>query len=125
MASMNKTYMHMYDVLDNVEVLEAKLQSALEDLGRNEESMKRMEAIEASRVEEFAKSWNENKELKHKLWDSQVDLHALENDHTVVTAKVSILEERARTVEERAAKEEFIRVVAIQEAVEQAIDNFK
>ena len=56
MAAMNQNYLHIYDVLDNVEVLEAKLQSALKDLRKNEESMKRMEVVEASQVEEFSKS---------------------------------------------------------------------
>ena len=42
-------------VLDNVAILEAKLQSALEDLERNEESQRRMEVAEASWVQEFAK----------------------------------------------------------------------
>ena len=64
---MNQTYLHIYDILDNTEVLEAKLQSALEDLRRNKESVRRMETAEASRVEEFAKIREENKELKHKL----------------------------------------------------------
>ena len=31
MTAMNQTYLHIYDVLDNAEVLEAKLHYALED----------------------------------------------------------------------------------------------
>ena len=114
MAAMNQTYLTIYDVLDSIEVLEAKLQSTLEDLERNNESMTRMEAIEASQVEEFAKIWDENEELKCKLWDSQARLQALANDHTVVTAKVSVLEARARAAKEHAAQEEFIRDATIQ-----------
>ena len=53
---MNQTYLHVYDILDNAEILEAKLQSALEDLERNEESMRRLEATKASRVESLRKS---------------------------------------------------------------------
>ena len=55
MAAMNQTYLVIYDVLDSVAVLEAKLQFALEDLERNEESRKRMEVVKASQVEKFAK----------------------------------------------------------------------
>ena len=40
---MNQTYIAIYDTLDNVAVLKAKLQSALEDLGRNEELWRKME----------------------------------------------------------------------------------
>ena len=80
-----------------------------------------MEAAEASRVEEFAKIRDENKELKCKLQDSQASLQALVNDHTAVTVKVSVLEARVKAAEERASQEEFIRDAAIQEVVE----NFK
>ena len=73
-AALNQTYLVIYNVLDNVTVLEAKHQSVLEDLERNEEFWRRMEATEASRVEEFAKIQDENKELKRKLWDIQVSL---------------------------------------------------
>ena len=52
---MNKTYLHVYDILDNAEVLEAKLQSTLEDLERNEESVRRLATVKASRVEELPK----------------------------------------------------------------------
>ena len=84
-----------------------------------------METAEASRVEEFTKIRDENKDLKCKLWDSQVGLQALASDHTIVTAKVSVLEARARATKERVAQEEFLRDAAIQKVVEQAMDNFK
>ena len=67
---MNHTCLMIYDVLDNVMVLEAKFDSTLEDLERNEESRMRMEAVEASRVEEFARIQDKNKNLKRKLRDS-------------------------------------------------------
>ena len=58
-----------------------------------------------------------------------MSLQALVNDHVAVTAKVSVLEARARVTEEYAAQEEFIRETVIQEAVEQvvrqAMDKFK
>ena len=76
MAAMNQNYLHICDVLDNIKVLEAKLQSTVEDLRRNEESVRRMEAVEAYQVKEFAKFWDENEELKRKLWDSQAGLKA-------------------------------------------------
>ena len=80
-----------------------------------------MEATEAFRVEESAKIRDENEELKGKLRDSQASLQSLVNDHAVVNARVSVLEEKARAVEEHAAQEEFIRDATIQEEVEQAI----
>ena len=110
---MNQTYLVIYDVLDSVAVLEAKLQFALEDLERNEESRKRMEVVKASQVEQFAKIRDENEELKRKLRYSQASLQALVNDHTAVTAKVSILEARAKAAKKRATQEDFIRDVAI------------
>ena len=70
-------------------------------LERNEESQRRMEATEASRVKEFAKINDENEELKCKLWD-QVSLQALVNDYTAVTSKVSGLEAIAKVADERA-----------------------
>ena len=76
-------------------------------------------------MEEFAKIKDENDELEHKLWDSQASLQALVNNHTTVTGKVSSLEARAKAVEERVAQEEFIRDAAIQEPVEQALEEFK
>ena len=69
--------------------------------------MMRMEVVKASRVEEFAKIWDENKELKRKLRDSQAGLHALANDYTTITAKVSVLEARAKAAEERAAQKDL------------------
>ena len=70
MATLNQTYLIIYDVLENVVVLEAKLQSALEDLEWNEESRRRMEAVEASRAKKFVKIMDGNEELKGKLRDS-------------------------------------------------------
>ena len=67
---MNHTCLMIYDVLDNAMVLEAKFDSTLEDLERNEESRMRMEAVEASRGVEFARIQDENKNLKRKLRDS-------------------------------------------------------
>ena len=70
MATLNQTYLIIYDVLENVVVLEAKLQSALEDLEWNEESRRRMEAVEASRAKKFVKIMDGNEELKGKLRDN-------------------------------------------------------
>ena len=84
-----------------------------------------MEAVEASRVEEFTKIQDKNEELKCKLRDSQAGLQALANDPTAITAKVSILEARARAAEESVAHEEFVRDAVIQEVVVWAMDNFK
>ena len=92
---------------------------------RNEESQRRIESTEASQVEEFTRIRDENEDIKHKLRDSQASLQALANDHTAVTTKVLVLETRAKAAEERAAQEEFIRDTTIQEAVEQAMENFK
>ena len=103
MATMNQTYLHVYDILDNAEVLKAKLQFTLENLGRNKELVRKMEVAESFQVEEFAKIWDENEELKHKLLDSQVCLQAWANDHTTITTKVSVVEARARAAKERAA----------------------
>ena len=88
--------------------------------------MKRVEVAEASWVEEFAKIQDENEELKRYMRDSQAGLLTLANDRIVVTTKVSVLEARARrSAEECSAQEEFVKDMAIQEAVEQAVDNFK
>ena len=87
--------------------------------------MRRLEAIEASQVEEFAKIQDENEELKLKLRDSQAGLQALVNDHITITTKVSILEARARAAKECAAQEKFVKDAAIQDAMERAVDNFK
>ena len=74
---MNQTYLIVYNVLDNIAILEAKLQSTLKDLERNEESRKRMEAAKASQVEEFSKIRDENEEFKGKLKESQSSFHAM------------------------------------------------
>ena len=77
-----------------------------------------MEAAKISRVEAFSKIQYENEELKRKLRDNQATLQALANDHTAITAKVSVLEARARATKEHAAHEEFVRDAAIQEVME-------
>ena len=122
---MNQTYISIYDTLDNTTVLEAKLQSTLEDLGRNEELWRKMEAAKVSQVEKISKIRDENEELKGKLWDSQASLQALANDHNAVIDKDSVLEARARAAEERTSQEEFIRDATIQETVGHVVDKFK
>ena len=77
-----------------------------------------MEAAKISRVEAFAKIQDENEELKRKLRDNQASLQALANDHTVVTAMVSVLEAKARLTKERAAHEEFVRDATIHKVME-------
>ena len=47
------------------------------------------------------------------------------NDHTAITAKVSILEARARVADECVAQEEFIKDTSIQEAMKWVMDNFQ
>ena len=100
---MNQTYLSIYDILDKVTVLETRLESALENLERYEELQRKMEATEVSRVEEFSKIRDENKELKGKLQDSQADLKALANDNATLIAKVFTLEARAQVAKERVA----------------------
>ena len=92
---MNQTYLIIYDV----EALEAKLQSALEDLKRNEESMRRMEALRHLRWRSLPKS-----EMRMKSLNASCE---------TITAKVSLLEEKAREAEECDAHEEFIRDATI------------
>ena len=70
MAAINQTCLSIYDILDKVTVLETKIESALEDLERHKELRRKMEAIEASLVEEFAKIQDKNEELKGKLQDN-------------------------------------------------------
>ena len=70
MAAINQTCLSIYDILDKVTVLETKIESALEDLERHKELRRKMEAIKASRVEEFAKIRDKNEELKGKLQDN-------------------------------------------------------
>ena len=48
MATVNQSYLSIYDILDKDVVLEAKLESALEDLERHEELRRKMEATEAA-----------------------------------------------------------------------------
>ena len=81
---------------------------ALEDLGRNEELRRKMEAVEASRVMKFAKIRDKNEELKGKLRDNQASFQALANDLTIVNANASVLESRARETKEHVVQEEFI-----------------
>ena len=107
---MNLTYLHVYDILDNAEFWRPSFST---HLGRNEELVRKKEAVETSREDVFAKIQDENKELKNKLRDSQVGLQALANDYTAVTTKVSVIEAKARAAEERAAEEEFVRDAAI------------
>ena len=70
MATINQIYLSIYDILDKVTVLETKLESTLEDLERHEELWRKMEAVEVSWVEEFAKIRDDNEELKGKLQDN-------------------------------------------------------
>ena len=75
-------------------------------------------------MDEFAKIKDENEELKGKLRDSQASFRALQNDFSIVTDKVSSLEERAKAFKECVTQEEFNRDAAIQEVMEQAIEDF-
>ena len=60
MDTVNQSYLSIYDILDKDVVLEAKLESILEDLERYEDLQRKMEAAEVSRVEEFARIQDEN-----------------------------------------------------------------
>ena len=99
MAAVNQTYLVVYDILENIAILEAKLQSTLEDLERNEESWRRMEAAEASQAEEFAKIKTENKELNRKLQESQASFRTLQNDFATVNGKVFGLKMKVKAAE--------------------------
>ena len=107
MAAMNQTYLSIYDILDKVTVLETRLGFTLEDLESHEELQRKMEAVEVSQVEEFAKIRDKNEELKRKLQDCQAGLKALANDNTTLNDKVSILEARVQAAKERVVQEEF------------------
>ena len=122
---MNQSYLSIYDILDKDVVLEAKLESALEDLERHEELRRKMEAAKVAYIEEFARIRDENTELKGKLQDDQTSLEALANDNTTLNTKVTILEARAQAAEERDVQEEFARDVLIGKAVEQVVKKFK
>ena len=125
MAAMNQTYLSIYDILDKVTVLETRLGFTLEDLESHEELQRKMEAVEVSQAEEFAKIRDKNEELKRKLQDCQAGLKALANDNTTLNDKVSILEARVQAAKERVAQEEFARDTCNGEAVEQAAEKFK
>ena len=65
---MNKSYMSMYNIIDQARIIEGQLHSALLKLKKNEDLIKRIEAIKIAQAEELSRLREKNKQLEDGLW---------------------------------------------------------
>ena len=125
MATMNKSYMSMYDTIDQAMITERQLESTLLKLKENEDLIKRMEAIEISQAEELSRLREENNKLENGLRSCDEKIEALVGYNTNLIDKVINFEAKAWAAQEYLKEVELGRNEDIKRAVEEAVVKFK
>ena len=125
MAAMNKSYMSMYDTIDQATITKGQLQSTLLKLKENEDLIKRMEAIKVAQVEELFRLRKENKKLKGELRSRDKRIETLGSNTADLIDKVMNVEARAWAIEEYLKEAELARDDEIARAAEEAVVTFK